>query len=250
LSETAQGQSIPLLEGGRGFASSTKPTDGLFYIGEAQGEDSRSRESQPPQTPAASVQTALSNARQNILLASHSSAEARIRSSTNVNQRLGVNQVAIIQSGLPQFLCVDLANQQRNGLVQIPVVDLCEQPSQDSYTESFRLNNPDELGPARIKGRKDVVVVDRQPKEAANPLPIPIWVEFGHRKFRLDSIRQVDNTFRFWPEFASRFHFNSLDMSCPARPTFYLAKTLPRHLLRNLNDKFSLNGYHGFTSSL
>jgi hypothetical protein len=38
LSETAQGRSIPLLEGGRGFASSTKPTDGLFYIGEAQGE--------------------------------------------------------------------------------------------------------------------------------------------------------------------------------------------------------------------
>ena len=38
LSETAEGASIPLLEGGRGFASSTKPTDGLFYIGQAQGE--------------------------------------------------------------------------------------------------------------------------------------------------------------------------------------------------------------------
>jgi hypothetical protein len=38
LSETAQGRSIPLLEGGRGFATSTKPTDGLFYIGQAQGE--------------------------------------------------------------------------------------------------------------------------------------------------------------------------------------------------------------------
>jgi hypothetical protein len=38
LSETAQGRSLPLLEGGRGFASSTKPADGLFYIGEALGE--------------------------------------------------------------------------------------------------------------------------------------------------------------------------------------------------------------------
>jgi len=38
LSETAEGRSIPLLEGGRGFASSTKPADGLFYIGQAQGE--------------------------------------------------------------------------------------------------------------------------------------------------------------------------------------------------------------------
>jgi hypothetical protein len=38
LAETAEGRSIPLLEGGRGFASSTKPTDGLFYIGQAQGE--------------------------------------------------------------------------------------------------------------------------------------------------------------------------------------------------------------------
>lgn len=38
LSETAEGRSIPLLEGGRGFAASTKPTDGLFYIGQAQGE--------------------------------------------------------------------------------------------------------------------------------------------------------------------------------------------------------------------
>jgi hypothetical protein len=38
LAETAEGSSIPLLEGGRGFASSTKPTDGLFYIGQAQGE--------------------------------------------------------------------------------------------------------------------------------------------------------------------------------------------------------------------
>jgi hypothetical protein len=38
LAETAEGRSIPLLEGGHGFASSTKPTDGLFYIGQAQGE--------------------------------------------------------------------------------------------------------------------------------------------------------------------------------------------------------------------
>jgi hypothetical protein len=38
FSETAEGRSIPLLEGGRGFATSTKPSDGLFYTGQAQGE--------------------------------------------------------------------------------------------------------------------------------------------------------------------------------------------------------------------
>jgi hypothetical protein len=38
LSETAQGTSIPLLEGSRGFAVSTKPSDGLFYMGQALGE--------------------------------------------------------------------------------------------------------------------------------------------------------------------------------------------------------------------
>jgi len=38
LAETAQGMSVPLLEGGRGFAISTKPSDGLFYVGQAQGE--------------------------------------------------------------------------------------------------------------------------------------------------------------------------------------------------------------------
>lgn len=38
LAETAQGRSVPLLEGGRGFAISTKPSDGLFYLGQAQGE--------------------------------------------------------------------------------------------------------------------------------------------------------------------------------------------------------------------
>ena len=38
LSETAQGKSLPLLEGGRGFATSTAPKDGLFYVGQAQGE--------------------------------------------------------------------------------------------------------------------------------------------------------------------------------------------------------------------
>jgi hypothetical protein len=38
LSEAALGRSIPLLEGGRGFATATKPKDGLFYLGEAQGE--------------------------------------------------------------------------------------------------------------------------------------------------------------------------------------------------------------------
>jgi hypothetical protein len=38
LSETAQGKTIPLLEGGRGFAVSTEPKDGLFHLGEAQGE--------------------------------------------------------------------------------------------------------------------------------------------------------------------------------------------------------------------
>ena len=38
LSETAVGRSTPLLDGGRGFALSTKPADGLFYLGQAQGE--------------------------------------------------------------------------------------------------------------------------------------------------------------------------------------------------------------------
>jgi hypothetical protein len=38
LSESAQGKAIPLLEGARGFATATKPEDGLFYMGQAQGE--------------------------------------------------------------------------------------------------------------------------------------------------------------------------------------------------------------------
>lgn len=38
LSETAQNKILPLLDGGRGFAASTKPEDGLFNIGEAAGE--------------------------------------------------------------------------------------------------------------------------------------------------------------------------------------------------------------------
>jgi len=38
LAEAAQGRAIPLLEGGRGFATATSPKDGLFYIGQAQGE--------------------------------------------------------------------------------------------------------------------------------------------------------------------------------------------------------------------
>jgi hypothetical protein len=37
LSEQAQGKSIPLLEGGRGFATATGPKDGLFYVGQAEG---------------------------------------------------------------------------------------------------------------------------------------------------------------------------------------------------------------------
>ena len=38
LSETALGRSVPLLEGGYGFAVSTKPSEGLLYLGQAQGE--------------------------------------------------------------------------------------------------------------------------------------------------------------------------------------------------------------------
>ena len=38
LAETAQGRSLPLLEGGRGFATATTPQDGLVYVGESQGE--------------------------------------------------------------------------------------------------------------------------------------------------------------------------------------------------------------------
>ena len=38
LSETAQSKPMPLLEGGRAFATTTQPKDGLFNIGEAQGE--------------------------------------------------------------------------------------------------------------------------------------------------------------------------------------------------------------------
>ncbi len=38
LSETAQGKAIPLLEGGRGFATALEPKAGLFYVGQAQGE--------------------------------------------------------------------------------------------------------------------------------------------------------------------------------------------------------------------
>ncbi|MBZ5688760.1 MAG: hypothetical protein LAP86_27430 [Acidobacteriia bacterium] len=38
LAEAAQGRAIPLLDGGRGFATATGPKDGLFYVGQAQGE--------------------------------------------------------------------------------------------------------------------------------------------------------------------------------------------------------------------
>jgi hypothetical protein len=38
LSETALGRSGPLLDGGRGFALASKPSDGLFYLGQAKGE--------------------------------------------------------------------------------------------------------------------------------------------------------------------------------------------------------------------
>lgn len=38
LAEAAQGRAIPLLEGGRGFATATGPKDGLFYVGQAEGE--------------------------------------------------------------------------------------------------------------------------------------------------------------------------------------------------------------------
>jgi len=38
LSETAEAMTMPLLEGGRGFAVSTEPKEGLFNIGEAQGQ--------------------------------------------------------------------------------------------------------------------------------------------------------------------------------------------------------------------
>ncbi|HYX54258.1 MAG TPA: hypothetical protein VE783_12455, partial [Candidatus Limnocylindrales bacterium] len=38
LAEVAQGRVTPLLEGSRGFATSTKPADGLLYMGEATGQ--------------------------------------------------------------------------------------------------------------------------------------------------------------------------------------------------------------------
>lgn len=38
LSETAQNMTVPLLEGARGFAISMQPKDGLFNLGEAQGQ--------------------------------------------------------------------------------------------------------------------------------------------------------------------------------------------------------------------
>jgi hypothetical protein len=38
LAQSADGRTQPMLEGGRGFATSTAPKDGLLYVGEAQGE--------------------------------------------------------------------------------------------------------------------------------------------------------------------------------------------------------------------
>jgi hypothetical protein len=38
LADAAQARAIPLLEGGRGFATATGPKDGLFYVGQAEGE--------------------------------------------------------------------------------------------------------------------------------------------------------------------------------------------------------------------
>jgi len=38
LAEAAQTRAIPLLEGGRGFATANGPKDGLFYVGQAEGE--------------------------------------------------------------------------------------------------------------------------------------------------------------------------------------------------------------------
>jgi len=38
LAEAAQGKAIPLLDGARGFATANGPSEGLFYMGQAEGE--------------------------------------------------------------------------------------------------------------------------------------------------------------------------------------------------------------------
>jgi hypothetical protein len=38
ISETSLGRSVPLLDGGRGFATALAPKDGLFYLGEARAQ--------------------------------------------------------------------------------------------------------------------------------------------------------------------------------------------------------------------
>jgi hypothetical protein len=43
LAETARVKTVPLMDGARGFATATKPNDGLFYLGQAQGEAEFSR---------------------------------------------------------------------------------------------------------------------------------------------------------------------------------------------------------------
>jgi hypothetical protein len=43
LAEAATGRTGPLLDGARGFATSTQPRDGLFYLGQARGESDFAR---------------------------------------------------------------------------------------------------------------------------------------------------------------------------------------------------------------
>src|SRR5262249_12982121 len=95
-------------------------------------------------------------------------------------------------------------NQQGNGPIQVLAVDPRKEPSEYRYAEPFRLNDPREPGLRRVQLLEAMIVMDRQPEEAADPFPVAVRVELAHRERGLDAVAQVKEARRVWAEFPRR----------------------------------------------
>src|SRR5262249_53483410 len=80
-----------------------------------------------------------------------------------------------------------------------------------------------------------MVVVDRQPEKAADPLPTAVRVELRHPEHGLEAVGQEEVARRFRSELPPRLHLDLLDMPSPTRPLLDTGQVTPCLLNRQLH---------------
>src|SRR5262249_11428868 len=98
---------------------------------------------------------------------------------------------------------IDLCNKVRSSLIQVLAVNRRKELPEDQFAEARHFDDKLHFRPVAVDWLETMIVMNGEPEELADPLPVALWHKLGHGKNE-PSCRWQDGKCQPWTALARR----------------------------------------------